>query len=130
MRKSKPKQLYYIPKNNKNINSFNSYLSINMNLKQIIFLQRQIRKFLFFKKNQKKLLYRPPQTKSKSNYLFLNNDNNEINNNENNLNNIKNERIINQEKDGINLNVNNPQKERIENQKDKKKKIRLKMILF
>ena len=55
-----------------------SYLSINVNLKQIIFLQRQIRKYLLSKKNQNKVFYRPPQNKSKNNYLFLNSTDGDI----------------------------------------------------
>ena len=46
-----------------------------MNLKQIIFLQRQIRKFLSSKKNQNKLFNRPGPSKNRNNYLFLNDTN-------------------------------------------------------
>ena len=52
-----------------------SYLAINTNLKQIIFLQRQIRKYLSFKKNKNKVFYRPQDNKPKNNYLFLNTTN-------------------------------------------------------
>ena len=47
---------------------------MSKNLNQIQFLQHQIRKFLLSKKNinNKKIFNRPPQNKSKNNYLYLN----------------------------------------------------------
>ena len=63
-----------------------SYLSINTNLKQIIFLQRQIRKFLSSKNNQNKLFNRPPQSKPRNNYLFLNETNGGLNEKNTNIN--------------------------------------------
>ena len=66
-------------------------------MNQIQFLQRQIRKYLSYKHNQSnKLFNRPPQNKSKNNYLFLNstNENENLNdvetNNPNNNDNSKN----------------------------------------
>jgi hypothetical protein len=57
-----------------------------MNLKQIIFLQRQIKKFLLSKNNPNKLFQRPPQSKTKNNYLFLNDTNKELNEENTNIN--------------------------------------------
>ena len=82
-----------------------------MNLKQIIFLQRQIRKFLSSKKNQNKLFVRPPQTKPKSNYLFLNNTNNEINLNNENTNYIENNENTNNNLQNETENKNSAKKE-------------------
>ena len=63
-----------------------SYLSINVNLKQIIFLQRQIRKFLSSKKNPNKFCLRPGPSKPRNNYLLLNDTNNGINEKNTNIN--------------------------------------------
>ena len=85
-----------------------SLLSINVNLKQIIFLQRQIRKFLSYKNNQSKLFYRP-QSKPKNNYLFLNSTDGQINKT-NDL--IYSESQFNSGDNVQNLNENNEQNER------------------
>ena len=81
------------------------YINKYKYIKQIKFVKGQIRKFLSPKKNQKKLFHRPDQSKSKKNYLFLNNSdkeenwnkelyqnyNNNVDNNEINENNNDNE---------------------------------------
>ena len=64
-------------------------------------MQRRIRKYLEAKKNPNKLFNRPPQTKSKNNYLFLNSADDNINNIEN-----KNPNIVN----NINDSETSPQK--------------------
>ena len=70
---TKQSKIILINKNN------NSLLSMNKNLNKIQYLQRQIRKYLSSKNNQNKLFNRPPQTKSKNNYLYLNSNTDNIN---------------------------------------------------
>ena len=91
---TKQSKIILINKNN------NSLLSMNKNLNKIQYLQRQIRKYLSSKNNQNKLFNRPPQTKSKNNYLYLNSNTDKINELEKNIqnNNINTNEIIIQEK--------------------------------
>ena len=82
MKKMSILKIYFI------INIFLNYslLSLSKNIKEIRFLQNQIRKYLQSKKKDNKLFNRP-QTKSKNNYLYLNSDDmNQIENKNPNIN--------------------------------------------
>ena len=61
---------------------------MNVNIKQIIFLQRQIRKYLSLKNNKNTVFIRPPQPKAKNNYLLLNSENDENKDPNENINNL------------------------------------------
>ena len=82
------------------ISFFNySYLLINANLKKIMFLQRQIRKYLSSKKNQDKIFHRPPQSKDKNTDLITKKTSDETNQNFNMYNSPNENKMIQDEND-------------------------------